>query len=273
MFNIGLIGYGNMGSMIVNNILKLDLLLEDEVLFVSNHNMSKIESLKEIYPDVTITDDNKVIAENCDVIIICVKSPDFKDVICEIKPYLKNNVHIITSCAGINFKEVEDYYEGSLSIVIPTLASYVGQASEITSNNRRKGITLFTHNSNVSNPERVFIEGLFDEFSFVKVVHDYEDLKIATILTSCSPALLSLLVEKIADIADKNSNFSKDDVVYLITKSLLGTGLILDDSFETNEVIEKVATPGGITQFGLDYLDSEISEDSKELFKILLKKY
>jgi 3-hydroxyisobutyrate dehydrogenase-like beta-hydroxyacid dehydrogenase len=29
MVNIGVIGYGNMGSMIAGNILKLDLLLDD----------------------------------------------------------------------------------------------------------------------------------------------------------------------------------------------------------------------------------------------------
>jgi signal transduction histidine kinase len=34
---IGVIGYGNMGSMIVNNILKLNLLLDDEELIVSKN--------------------------------------------------------------------------------------------------------------------------------------------------------------------------------------------------------------------------------------------
>ena len=48
---IGVIGYGNMGSMIVNNILKLNLLLDDEELIVSNRHLNKFESLIEEYPE------------------------------------------------------------------------------------------------------------------------------------------------------------------------------------------------------------------------------
>ena len=274
MVNIGLIGYGSMGSMIVNNILKLDLLLDDEKLFVSNHNLSKLETLGEIYSDVVITEDNKFLAGNCDVVIICVETPDFLGVLNEIKPNLKDGVHIVTSCAGLSFDEIMSVYEGSVSIVIPTLASTVGsEASNITSSNRRKGVSLFTHNNFVNDSEKSFIEDLFNEFSFVKTVDNPEDLRIATFLTSCSPAFLALLVDKLADISVNYSSFSKDDASYMIIKSLLGTSLILDEDFETDEIISKVATPGGITQAGLDYLDVELGEDGRELFETLLKRY
>ena len=49
---MGVIGYGNMGSMIVNNILKLNLLLDDEELIVSNRHLNKFESLIEEYPSL-----------------------------------------------------------------------------------------------------------------------------------------------------------------------------------------------------------------------------
>jgi pyrroline-5-carboxylate reductase len=273
MVNIGVIGYGNMGSMIAGNILKLDLLLDDEKLFVSNHNLSKLDNLKEIYHSVTVTSDNKFLAENCEVIIICVKTPSFLNVLGEIKPFLKEDVHIVTSCAGVDFDEIGEVYTGGLSIVIPSLASYVTQVSNIASNTRRKGISLFYHNSDVSNLEKNFIEGLFDEFSFVKVIDNYDDLNIATILTSCSPAFLALLVSKLADIGVNNSSLSKDEIVYMIIKTMIGSGHVLDSEFEIEDVISRVATPGGITQEGLDFLEEEISEDGEELFEILLKKY
>ena len=66
---IGVIGYGNMGSMIVNNILKLNLLLDDEELIVSNRHLNKFESLIEEYPEenLNITSDNKEVATQCTI--------------------------------------------------------------------------------------------------------------------------------------------------------------------------------------------------------------
>ena len=80
---IGVIGYGNMGSMIVNNILKLNLLLDDEELIVSNRHLNKFESLIEEYPEenLNITSDNKEVATQCEKILISVETPQFKEII------------------------------------------------------------------------------------------------------------------------------------------------------------------------------------------------
>ena len=142
---IGVIGYGNMGSMIVNNILKLNLLLDDEELIVSNRHLNKFESLIEEYPE-----------EN------------FKEIIEEIKPFLNENTHIIYTCAGLNFNHIKQYFDGKLSLVIPTLASTVTSNNSISSLARRKGITLVKHNSKVELQERLFVEDLFNEFSYVR---------------------------------------------------------------------------------------------------------
>jgi len=42
---IGFIGYGNMGQMIINNILSLNLLNEEEII-VSNRTIAKLNLLK-----------------------------------------------------------------------------------------------------------------------------------------------------------------------------------------------------------------------------------
>ena len=108
---IGVIGYGNMGSMIVNNILKLNLLLDDEELIVSNRHLNKFESLIEEYPDenLNITSDNTEVATQCEKILISVETPQFKEVLEEIKPFINENTHIIYTCAGLNFNHIKPF--------------------------------------------------------------------------------------------------------------------------------------------------------------------
>ncbi|MGL6299095.1 MAG: pyrroline-5-carboxylate reductase family protein, partial [Methanobacteriaceae archaeon] len=78
MTKIGFIGYGNMGSMIINNILDLNILESEYTnnnIQVSNKTISKLDNLKKRYPKVAITNDNIELAKNCNKIFIFVKTP------------------------------------------------------------------------------------------------------------------------------------------------------------------------------------------------------
>jgi len=287
---IGVIGYGNMGSMIVNNILKLNLLLEDEELIVSNRHLNKFESLIEEYPDenLNITSDNTEIAKSCEKILISVETPQFKEVMDEIGPCLNENTHIIYTCAGLNFNHIKSFYDGKLSLVIPTLASTVTSNNAISSLSRRKGVTLVKHNSKVELQERLFVEDLFNEFSYVKKIdnpiyfNEEEDnlhptdneLEISTILTSCAPAFIAIMIEKLAQTSSELAKVSKDEAEDMILKTIIGTALLKEDQALSNEeIINKVATKKGITQEGVDLLDKKLNKINRELVKCLLNRF
>jgi pyrroline-5-carboxylate reductase len=287
---IGVIGYGNMGSMIVNNILKLNLLLEDEELIVSNRHLNKFESLIEEYPDenLNITSDNTEIAKSCEKILISVETPQFKEVMDEIAPCLNENTHIIYTCAGLNFNHIKSFYDGKLSLVIPTLASTVTSNNAISSLSRRKGVTLVKHNSKVELQERLFVEDLFNEFSYVKKIDDPiyfnedednlhptdNELEISTILTSCAPAFLAIMIEKLAQTSSELAKVSKEEAEDMILKTIIGTALLKEDhSLSNEEIINKVATKKGITQEGVDLLDKKLTKINRELVKCLLNRF
>jgi pyrroline-5-carboxylate reductase len=287
---IGVIGYGNMGSMIVNNILKLNLLLDDEELIVSNRHLNKFESLIEEYPEenLNITSDNKEVATQCQKILISVETPQFKEIIEEIKPFLNENTHIIYTCAGLNFNHIKQYFDGKLSLVIPTLASTVTSNNSISSLARRKGVTLVKHNSKVELQERLFVEDLFNEFSYVRRIDNPiyfneeennldpsdNELEMSTIISSCGPAFIANMIEKFAQTCSESSTMSKEEVEDMILKTVIGTAMLKDDQGLSNEdIINKVATKGGITQEGVDLLDKKFNKISKALIKTLLTRY
>ena len=287
---IGVIGYGNMGSMIVNNILKLNLLLDDEELIVSNRHLNKFESLIEEYPEenLNITSDNKEVATQCQKILISVETPQFKEIIEEIKPFLNENTHIIYTCAGLNFNHIKQYFDGKLSLVIPTLASTVTSNNSISSLARRKGVTLIKHNSKVELQERLFVEDLFNEFSYVRRIDNPiyfneeennldpsdNELEMSTIISSCGPAFIAILMDKFAQSCSEASNIPKDDIENMVLKTVIGTAMLKDDQGLSNEdIINKVATKGGITQEGVDLLDKKFNKISKALIRTLLTRY
>lgn len=287
---LGVIGYGNMGSMIVNNILKLNLLLEDEELIVSNRHLNKFESLIEEYPEenLNITSDNTEIAKSCEKILISVETPQFKEIIQEIKPFINEKTHIIYTCAGLSFNHIKSFFDGKLTLVIPTLASTVTSNNAISSLSRRKGVTLIKHNSNVELQEMLFVEDLFNEFSYVKRIdnpiyfNEEEDnlhpsnneLEISTILSSCAPAFVAIMIEKLAQTCTELSHISKEEAEEMILKTITGTTLLKEDqSLSNQEIINKVATEKGITQEGVDLLDKKLNKINRELIKTLLNRF
>lgn len=287
---IGVIGYGNMGSMIVNNILKLKLLLDDEELIVSNRHLNKFESLIEEYPDenLSITSDNKEVATQCEKILISVETPQFIEVMKEITPFINENTHIIYTCAGLNFNHIKQIFDGKLTLVIPTLASTVTTNNSISSYSRRKGVTLIKHNYKVDLQERLFVEDLFNEFSYVKridipIYYDEEkgelpprDLKleVSTIISSCGPAFVAKMIDTFTQSFAQAGNMDESEVEEMIIKTIVGICILKEDqSLPNDEIIDKVATKKGITQEGVDLLDKRLRRISSSLTRTLLTRY
>ena len=288
---IGLIGYGNMGSMIGNNILKLNLLLDDEKLIISNRHIEKISHLKEEYNEIQskieLTDDNTKVAKECEKIIIAVETPQFKGIIEEILPYINHNTHIIYTCAGLDFKHIKTFYQGKLTLIIPTLASTVSGNPSIKSSQRRKGISLIQHNEKVSEEDKQFIEDLFNEFSYVKTIEEKKDneilynnenkseneIEISTILTSCGPAFLAIIIKTLAEVASEKSNLSFNECEEMVSKTIFGTIQLKESGFTNEEIMNKVATKKGITQEGIDYLDDTFDKIANNLINHLLNRY
>ena len=171
-------------------------------------------------------------------------------------------------------------------MIIPTYASTVSSSNSIASQNRRKGVTLIKHNSKVGFEEQKYIEDLFNEFSYVKKFEEFNmdmenpfnytsdlnnfsmknDIEVSTIITSCAPAFIAILIEKLASIASMKSGIPKNEMEQMITKTVLATASLKDDyNLSNEEIISQVATKGGITQEGVDFLNKNMDRIYEKL--------
>ena len=99
-------------------------------------------------------------------------------------------------------------------------------------------------------------------------------MEISTILSSCGPAFIAIMIENLAEASSEFGNISKDAAEEMILKTIIGTAMLKEDqSLSNEEIIDKVATKGGITQEGVDYLNKKFNKISKNLIKNLLTRY
>ena len=258
IMNLGIIGYGNIGELLTQNIINHDFCNLNK-LYIANRTLSKINHLKDINQSISITDDNTEIAKNCEKIIISVKTPDLINVLEQIKEHITKDTQIIHTCAGI------DLDSEKLTCVIPTISSTYDK------NNPKKGFTIIMYDEKVSSENKEYVENLFSKFSQIKVVDNPEDLEIATIAASCMPAFISLGIDLFTDELSTKSNLSKEELFKIVAETLNSSSYLLKENIlSSEELINKVATKKGITQKGLDTLNEDLPAIYKRLIYNLL---
>jgi len=261
MEKIGFIGYGAMGSMIIRGILSSGVLTESDII-ITTRTLGKLEELQESYPRVEIAPDNCTVAQKSGKIFLFVNTGEVKGVLEEIKDHIVSDAHIVYIAAGLTMENLEKSFQGKISKVIPTLTSQVNE-----------GISLVAHNSMVSDDDAQFVERIFKGIGEVKIVEEGQ-FGLGANITSSAPAFIALIMMKYAEAAQKKGSFTPKEVDQMLIKTLYGTGKLLQEKdMDFEDVIDRVATKGGITEGGLKVLDDGLTPLFHELFEKTLGKY
>ncbi len=261
MTKIGFIGYGSMGSMIIEGVLSSEILKPDEII-ISTRTMNKLVNIKEEYPEIEITDSNADLAEKCSEIFLFVGTSAVKEVIEEMKTKLSEDSHITYIAAALTIANIKSVFPGKITKVIPSLTSKVGE-----------GVSLIHHNERVTEQEATFVNNLFNSISNVRIIEE-ENFEVGSDLTSCAPAFIAEIFMKFAEVSARNSNFTKEEAENMVINTLYGTAKLLkEENMSFKEVISRVATKGGITEEGVKVLEKELPDIFDELFKATLDKH
>jgi pyrroline-5-carboxylate reductase len=251
---IGFIGYGSMGSVILNGFLISRAIKPNEII-ISTRTESKLEDLKNNYPKIEISHDNITTASKCNLIFLFVGTEDVKRVIQEIKGFTSKYTHIIYISAALNLENIEEIFNGKITKVMPSITSEV-----------LEGVSLVCHNSNVSEEDAEYVNNLFNSIGQVKII-DEADFVVGTAITSCAPAFITKIFMEFAKTASDNSRFSREETDEMVIKTLYGTSkLLYERKMDFENLMSLVATKGGITEAGLEILELEMPEIFKNLF-------
>lgn len=261
MLKVGLIGYGSMGSMLVASLIRSGRIKPEEMI-VSTRTKSKLQDIKNLWGRINVTEDNCEAVREAKYIFICVKPLQVKEVLLEAKPYITPDTNIISIAGSVSMKFIEEVSGAKVTKLTPSLTS---EAMD--------GISLVCHSDSVSEEERQFIETLLGGISTVKTVRE-EGLELAAELTSCMPGFIAAIFRNLTDSAMRQgSGITREDAEEMIIRTLYGTAkLFVEKSMGFDEMIERVATKGGITEEGVKVFDEMLPGVFDEMFRRTLAK-
>lgn len=261
MKKVGFIGYGSMGSMLVNGFLSSGVLSPEQAV-ISNRNITKIESMNRSWRGVTLTTDNRQVARESDLLFICVKPMDVLPVLKEIHPDLKDAAHLASIASCVTLNDIESQFSGKVTKVIPSLTSEV-----------KEGISLVCHNAKVPQENKNYLEMLLGAISKVVCIKE-SDFEVAADLTSCAPGMIAAIFDNFVQAGIRHSDIPPEVAYQMVVSTLFGTSKVMvEKGIAFSEMIRRVATKGGITEEGVNVLNQHLPNAFDEVFKKTLNKH
>lgn len=251
---VGIIGYGNMASAMLNGLLAHGTLSPSDVI-VSSRTLSRMAPLVERWPEVEITTDNGLAARTSDLLFICVRSEQVPAVMNEVRPSLSPSGHLVLINGGVSISDIDS--AAPVSKVIPSITAEVG-----------RGVTLVHHRDDVGPEERGRLEDLFSSIGQVRVV-DEGRLDAGTCLTSCGPAFIATIIEHFARSAE-GRGYTYDEALVMLTETVLATASMMGTGRSPSSICGAVATEGGITEKGLEVMRRDLPALFDEVMDVVL---
>lgn len=244
MEKIGFIGYGHMGSVLLNSILDSKA-VNPENIFLYNRTIEKLNGFKDKYPDANVCDDIKTLSKNSDLIFICTSTYSVVDILKEIE--LKDNQHLIFTNAGIEIKTIEKLYKGKITRLIPTITSEVFI-----------GYNILCHNSLVEKEDKETLENILNPIGGVVELSE-DQFAAGSDLTSCAPAIISEIHNIYIKVICQKSGIDFDTAEKMLNATIDGIIKLKNKTNETTQdLIDRVATKGGSTEAAVNVLRNKL---------------
>src|SRR5690606_12300216 len=118
------IGYGHMGSVLLNSLLDSSAVDPSQVL-VTTKTRDKLKELQTRHPVIEIAEDNLTVVKNSGLIFLCVGTYQVKSVLMEIQSGFHLDSHLVVMSGGLEIASVETLVNIPVTKIMPTLLAEV----------------------------------------------------------------------------------------------------------------------------------------------------
>lgn len=237
---ITLIGCGNMGGSLLRGWLKSDLTWHYHVI-KPNPLAPEFEKSGVTYsnaPDATL--------KKSDIVVMAVKPQKMKDVLNEVKSFIKPDALVISIAAGWSLANFENILGPAQPIIrtLPNLPTAIG-----------KGLTIAIQNKNATPAHKKEVENLFGCVGKLDWLKDEAMMNAATVVSGAGPAFIFHMAEVLAK-AGENNGVPPELARATAIQTLIGAAALMEARPETppETLRENVTSPGGITAAALKIL-------------------
>lgn len=245
---VGIIGCGNMGAALVENLQKK---LQLKSILVFDVDKMKQVGLEKSF-SLSGTSSLAELASESDIVIIAVKPQDIEGVLKELN--FKDKL-IISIAAGISLDFMEKFLgqESMLVRAMPNLNALIG-----------KSVTATCSNAAAGSGGLKIAEEIFKCVGEVVSVKDSQ-MNAVTAISGSGPAFVAYLypdvgIEEIEKVMFNNAiGFGIDgkNAAVLASTTTSGTLAILGINFDPVTLIKRVSSKGGTTEAGMKVLEQK----------------
>ncbi|MGC5328519.1 late competence protein ComER [Brevibacillus sp. SYSU BS000544] len=251
---VGFIGTGSMGSILIRSFITSRALSPEQII-AYNRTPSKALSLAQEYRGISIAESNSEVVEKCDILFLCVKPFEYRQVLQQVKQHFRAEQILITITSPVDIADLEQLVPCPVIRVVPSIT-----------NAASSGLTLIEFGSQVTEGVRQTILSLVSHISRpIEVKQTF--LRIASDISSCGPAFLSYILQQMIESAVQDYKISPEAATYLTTQMVIGfADLLKQEIFSLPALQERVCVPKGITGEGLSALQEHIPGVFNEVF-------
>ncbi len=254
---LGFIGCGKMASAIIGGVLSSGFMQKENVQ-ASERNADNAKLKSEEF-GISVITDNKKLVETSRVVFIAT-TPNFaEDVLREIKDYVTEDHLIVSICAGVTTKFIESILgEGKRVVrVMPNTPALVLEGMSGVCRGKYADV----------NDIRFVIDLLSNIGEAIVVTEDQMD--IVTAISGSGPAFYYKVINEIARAGEKLGLEYKKALTLSIQTAIGSAKMLLNSDKSAEDLIASVATKGGCTRVGVDYMDEA---DTSDIFYNLIDK-
>jgi len=258
--NTGFVGVGSMGGMLVRALLRARRLSPPEV-WLANRSPQKAASLAAEFPGVHPAK-NREVAKRCDLIFLCVGGADIPSVLAEMDSELYPGQLLLTTANVVPLKALEDRIPCRVAKLIPSITQEIAV-----------GITLLMYGSRITQEDSRLLENLLGFISHVIPIPESQ-ARPAISLTSGAPALIAYLLQSMADAAVRdNPEITTQMAQSMVQQTAAATIRLMEKAKMTpQDVIQRVAVPGGMTALSIDILSRSVPQAWTAIFQQIAEK-
>ena len=252
---VGIIGYGSMGKMLLWKFAESGVSRQD--LAVSNRTYDK---LKEAEP-IAVTTDNCGVAAASDIVFVCVRPTDLKRVLEEISGVIGKDALLVSLNGSISFDSIHKVIANKTAKVIPSLTAEIGRSQ-----------TLVCFDDRSDERDRANLTALLRCIGDVIELPE-DEMGMGSELVSCMPGFIASIFDVICTSAQGHTSIPKEQIVHMVLSTMSATGdLMLQKEMSFEDVVNRVATKGGITEEGTKVVYDEFPDTADRLFANTLEK-
>ena len=244
MKKLGLIGAGHMAEALLKGLIESGRYKKPEIV-VSDIDSKRLQQILSTY-GVNITNNNKEILRQSNVIILAVKPDAIEVVLNEIKGLLNSGKILISIAAGITTSLISKIIKKKVKLVrvMPNTPALV-----------LMGASVVYFDSSLNPKERDTVKGIFESVGSVDFVENEKLLDAVTGLSGSGPAFVSMFIDALSDGGVK-MGLTKRMALRLAAQTVYGTAkLVLEEGRHPAEFKDSVSSPAGTTIEGVHQLE------------------